>query len=179
MLDSAFGWLSDLISWFGQFFPRWVIVPTTHGAVKFVRGHKVVTLGPGWHIYWPLLTTFMEYPTARQATDLRTQTLTTRDEKTIVVGGIIVYEIRDLEKILAHTFDAEQTIKDISMGAIHDVCARRSWAELKAPGLDVALRKEVRKRLHDYGIRVLRVTLTDLAPTRVIKLMMAQSTEGL
>lgn len=179
MMDSAFGWLSSLIEWVGQFFPRWTVVAPTHGWIKFVRGHRIVTGGAQIVWWWPATTKFEEYPVARQAVDLRTQTMTTSDNKVIAIGGLVVYEISDLEKILAHTFDPEQTIKDIAMGAIHDVCSAKTWNELKSKGFDRDLRREVAKRLLPYGVRVIRTTLSDLAPARVIKLMQTMAQEGL
>lgn len=179
----AFAWISELVGWFGQVFPRWIILDTTQGAIKFVRGWKVVTLSPGWHVYWPLTTKLSTYPTARQADDLRTQTIVTTDDKTIAVGGLIVYEVDDVEKILAHTFQPEQTIKDIALSAIHDVCCRLSWDEIKeqqrSGAIDKKLRAEVKKSLDGYGVRVLKTMLTDLAPCRVIKVLQTTSQDGL
>lgn len=182
-MDAAFAWVGQIVDWFGQFLPRWTIVKTTHAAVKFVRGHKVVALGPGWHLYWPLTTEFESYPVVRQAADLRTQTLMTTDGKTLVVGGLVVYEIRDIAAILAHTWDPEQTIKDIALSAVHDVLVCMSWVDIRTAQesgtLNLRLRKRVRAELERYGVRVLKTTLTDLAQARVYKLMNSTSQDGI
>jgi regulator of protease activity HflC (stomatin/prohibitin superfamily) len=180
-MDGALAWVSEIARWIGQFVPRWEIVDTTQGAVKFVRGSQVHKLGPGWHVYWPLTTRFNTYPIVRQATDLRPQSLVTLDDRSILVGGLIVYEIHDVEAILARTFDPDDTIKDISLSAIHDVCCQKTWDELKqgqrSGALDRELRREAKKGLDDYGVRVLKMTLTDLAPCRVLKLVQSTSKE--
>lgn len=182
-MDAALAWVGHLAEWFGKFFPRWVIVNTTHAGVKFVRGKKVIPLPPGVHWYWPATTDLEIYPTARQAADLRTQTLMTTDGKTLVVGGLIVYQIVDIEAILAHTWDPEQTIKDIALSAIHDVLVRLSWIDIRTEQehgtLALRLRKRVRQELAKYGVKVLKVTLTDLAQTRVYKLIQSQSQDGI
>jgi regulator of protease activity HflC (stomatin/prohibitin superfamily) len=182
-MDGAFAWIGQIVEWFGQFFPRWTIIRTTHAGVKFVKGKKTVALGPGWHVWWPLTTDLLVHPVARQAADLRTQTLMTTDGKTLVVGGLIVYEIKDIEAILAHTWDPDQTIKDITLSAIHDVLVRMSWVEVRTGQelgtLGLKLRRRARRELDKYGVRVLRVTITDLAQTRVYKLMQSTSTDGL
>jgi regulator of protease activity HflC (stomatin/prohibitin superfamily) len=174
-VSEAFVWLSDLIKWFGEFFPRWRIVNTTKGAVKWVWGKRVVKLGPGWHVYWPFSTQFQMYPTARQATDLRPQVVTTADNRTVLVGGLITYEIVDIEAILARTYDPEETIADIALTAFHSVCCRKTWAELRdgqtSGMLDKEIRFVARKFLGPYGVRVLKTSLTDLAPTQVMKLV--------
>jgi hypothetical protein len=57
---------------------------------------------------------------------------------------------------------------------VHDVCCQRTWEELKQEQrtgkLDRELRREAKKGLESYGVRVLKMTLTDLAPCRVFKL---------
>lgn len=174
-MAEAFAWIGQIFEWIGQFFPHLKIVPTTAAAIKFIRGSKVVPLGPGWHWYWPFTTMFVEYPVARQAVDLRAQTIVTRDDKTIVVGGLIVFEIVDIERCLAHTYDPEDTIKDISLSAIHDVVCQYTWEDLKEAQrngkLNKKLREEVRRGLQPYGVRLIKATLTDLAICRVFKLM--------
>lgn len=182
MLDTALGWVGQIAEWVGKFIPRWEIVNPVYGAIKFVRGSRVVPLGPGIHWYWPVTTEFHTHPIARQAVDLRAQTLVTTDDRSIVVGGLIVYKIEDIAKIVACTYDEDQTIRDIALSAIHDVCSQFSWADLKAEyrkgTLDTKLRREAQKGLDDYGVRVLKTTLTDLAPCRVIKLLQTTSKEG-
>jgi regulator of protease activity HflC (stomatin/prohibitin superfamily) len=181
-MESALAWIGHIASWIGQWIPRWIIVTTTHGAVKFVRGHTVVTCAPGVHWYWPVLTMFLVHPIARQTANLRSQTVMTSDERTIAVGGMIVYEIADIEKIIAHTFDPDETIKDIAVSSVHDVCCQLSWAEIREyqrnGQLDTKLKKEARRDLERYGVRVLKMTLTDLAQCRVLKVINSTSQDA-
>lgn len=174
-MNEALAWIGQLIDWVGRFVPRWVILDTTEGAVKYIRGSKVVALGAGIHWYWPLVTTWQTYPTARQADDLRSQTIVTMDDKTIIVGGMLVYEVKDIEKLLAHTHNPATTVTDIALTAVHDVCCRHTWEELKAGQrkgtLDTKLKNTAQDALSDYGVKVVKCMLTDLAPTRVIKVM--------
>jgi regulator of protease activity HflC (stomatin/prohibitin superfamily) len=178
-VESAFAWLGNLIDWFGQWVPRFEIVDTTQGAVKWIGGKKVVVLPPGQHWYWPIRTKFQSYPTARQSEDLRTQTLVTKDNVTVVVGGLVVYEIRDLEAILAHTFDPAQTIKEIALTAVSRVVVEKTWPQLKEEHetgqLGKALKSALTRELSIYGVRVLKASLTDLAPTKVYKLIQSTS----
>ena len=174
-MEQAFAWLNDLIHWFAQFVPRWAIIGPTHGGCKFVWGSHVKTLGPGWHLWWPLSTHLHVYPTARQATDLRAQVITTSDDKSILVGGLITYEIKDIEAILARTYDPEETINDLALTAFHEVCCRKDWQTIKdgqkTGALDREIRESARKALERYGVRVLKTSLTDLAPCTVMKLV--------
>lgn len=172
----AFEWLGDIAQRLVDLLPKIEIVDNAHGAVKFVFGHKIVALGPGWHWYWPITTKMIVYPTARQSSDLRTITTVTNDNVTLLVGGMVVYEITDIEPILAHTWDVENTIHDLAIGAISDVvCGRYSYAQLierKHSGeLDAELRERLSQELKSYGINVIATRLPDLCPVRVYKVV--------
>lgn len=181
-MDSALAWVGQVAAWIGQWIPRWVIVTTTCAAVKFVKGHTVVSCAPGIHWYWPVTTIFLMHPTARQTVNLRAQTVMTSDGRTIVVGGMVVYEIADIQKILAHTYDPDETIKDIAMSSAHDVCCQLAWDDLREQqrngALDRKLKVEARKDLDSYGVKVLKMTLTDLAPCRVLKIVNSMSQDA-
>lgn len=180
-MDKAFAWVQSLVEWFGRLIPRWHIVDTTHGWVKWVGGNRIKSGGAQIVWYWPCRTKFEEYPTARQTTPLPSQVVTTTDEKVVVVSGLLVYDIFDLEKVLAHTFDPEDTIKDIATSSLHDVCVKMSWEELrKGQGktLDTKLRNEAKKALEDYGVRVIKFTLTTCAPTTVLREIRSNFMEG-
>lgn len=183
-MDSALAWVGQIAEWIGKFIPRWEILNTTMGGVKFVKGSRVVALGPGIHWYWPVTTDFQVYPTARQADSLQSQSIVTADEpeRTIVVAGMIVYEVADIKKLIAFTYDPQNTIRDIALSAIHDVCAKMKWEDIKqgqrAGTLDTKLKNEARKALEPYGVNVLKTMLTDLAPARVLRLIQTTGKDG-
>ena len=181
-MQGAFEWISWIAQWLGQFVPRKVILDTTMGGVKFVGGNVPKILGPGTHWYWPWHTMFQAYPTVRQTDELRSQTLTTADDKVIMVAGLITYEVFDLTPLLVETFDAATLVKERSLAGVHDACCRMSWEELKAEQrkgtLNTKLKNAVKRELQDYGVAVLEVSLTDLAPTRVLKVMQSVITEA-
>lgn len=180
-MNEALAWIGWIAEWVGRWIPRWEILDLTEGAVKFKRGRFPVFCGPGVHWYWPVTTRWQTYPTARQADRLQTQTIVTMDDKTIVVGGMIVYSVVDLLVLLTTAHSAAVTIKDITLTAIHDVCCRLTWDQLKQEQrrgtLDTKLKNAAQDALRDYGVKVAKVMLTDMAPARVLKLMQSTSQE--
>jgi regulator of protease activity HflC (stomatin/prohibitin superfamily) len=177
----AFDWISSFIEWFGKFFPRWVILDTTEGAVKFVRGKKAIALAAGIHWYWPIMTKMQGYPTAFQADRLPSQTITTTDDKVIIVGSMISYTVDDILPLVATTHSAATTVSNLALSAVHDTCCRMSWEELKVEQrkgtLDTKLRNMAQRRLAKYGVKIDELVLIDLAPTRVLKLLQSTSQE--
>ena len=196
-MDAALAWVGWIAEWFAKWVPKVEIVPTTHKAVKFRRGDEVIPLGPGVHVYWPLITEFRVYDfavlglangtfevrvfaSARQAVDLRPQVLTLKDDKTVLLGALITYEIEDIEKALAHTWDIEESVKDSALSAATEVCAALTWPELKelqqTGKINIRLRASARNVLRDYGVNVIKMNLTDLALAKVYKLVQSNNT---
>lgn len=179
-MDAALAWVGWIAEWFAKWVPKVEIVPTTHKAVKFRRGDEVIPLGPGVHVYWPLITEFRVYASARQAVDLRPQVLTLKDDKTVLLGALITYEIEDIEKALAHTWDIEESVKDSALSAATEVCAALTWPELKelqqTGKINIRLRASARNVLRDYGVNVIKMNLTDLALAKVYKLVQSNNT---
>ena len=175
-IESALGWIGAIVEWFGQFLPRWTVVDTVHAWVKWRKGTDISSGGAGivWH--WPAVSILKVYPVARQALDLRAQTLSTKEGKTVLVGGLLTFRVNDIERALTQTWDLDETVKDTALTAIHAVITKLTFDEIKAGeqdgSLNKSLRSEARKVLDTYGIFVIKLSLTDLAPTRVIKLAM-------
>lgn len=195
-MEAALGWIGDLVRWVVQFFPHSVLIRFTHAGVKFKRGrHRVVMLcdngmpfpvfhvfwlwyipliyiwleRSGLHWYWPVVTEYETYPIKRQTTTLDNQTLCTQDGKVIGVGGIVVTEIEDIELLLTETYDPEDTIRDYALNAITDVVSRNDFAFLQGERrkTNTQLTSTLRNELKDFGVKVIRVSLSDFVPLNV------------
>lgn len=193
-MTGAFEWIGWIAERLGQFIPRWQVVDTRHGAVKWrtvlfrdlVRfrwdpSAKVTVYDHGFVVWFPLFTEFEVYPTEYQTMPLTAQDIVTTDGRTVTARGVMAYEIEDLELILARTFDPEDTVRDIAATSFHDVLCHQSWEELqKGQGrtLDTKLKNEAQKDLKERGVKVHKFTLTSLAPARVLRLVQSTSTEG-
>jgi regulator of protease activity HflC (stomatin/prohibitin superfamily) len=183
VIDSALGWIGDIVRWCAQFIPRWHVLSPTVAAIKQIGwsfrrkkfpGVRRVVQREGIVFWWPATTELMLWPVARQANNLQSQTIVTTDGKTFIVGGLIVFEIEDVEKAVCETYDTDDTIRDLALAAIHDACIMYSAEELHAANrsgrLNTAMKREAHTRLQPFGVRVLAVRLTDLAPCRVYRL---------
>jgi hypothetical protein len=93
----------------------------------------------------------------------------------------VSYSVTDILPLVAGTHSAVTTVKNLAMTAVHDVCCRMSWEELKGEQrkgtLDTKLRNMAQRMLTKYGVHVEQLTLIDLAPARVLKLMQSTSNE--
>lgn len=171
-MGAAFAWIGEIAKFFGSFFPRLLIVKSSHRAVKYVCGHKRVLLQPGVHVYWPIVTEIEVCAVVRQVLNLPTQLLETEDGHTVAVGGLIVYEIVDAETFLADNENAYEALDDVATGAIRKVIVSTKLQELRSgrAKLDGRLTRETQKLLSDFGVRVMYARLTDFARVRALHL---------
>lgn len=180
-MSEALAWIGQIAEWVGRWIPRWEILDTTEGAIKYVGGSKVKVCKPGIHFYWPARTKFFTYPTARQTDRLETQTMTSKDGKTFMAAGTMTYRVADLMKLLPVTHSPTTTVIDLAMTALHDVLCKYDWAELqrkqRAGTLKTELRNVAQRGLEEFGVEVIMLKLNTLAPCRVIKVSQSTSTE--
>ncbi len=179
-MEGALAWLGQIIEWIGRFIPRIVILDVRVAGVKFVRGGKVKVCPPGGlYFYWPIITTFDTYPAVRQVDDLRTQTFVTKDDKVIAAGGMIIYSVHNVEWALTKVHNVMRSVNDITLTCVHEICCRMDWETLKKEQrdgtLDTKLKNAAKSDLHEYGILVEKVMLTDLTPCRVLKIVQSVS----
>jgi len=176
-MEAALGWLGDLIRAMLLIVPQLILVRATHAGVRFRHGCTVVELthqngvgGTGLHIYWPLVTEYEVVPIKRQTTNLDAQYLCTKDGQTIGVGGILVYEIDNVVSLLTECYDYEDTIRDLALATVKSVIVQHDIDRLRTESkkIDQELTKDLRNQLRRFGVKTIRVTLSDLAPCRVV-----------
>ena len=193
-MESAFGWLGEIFSTLLNFIPQIIIVRATHAGVKFKAGRTVKVLNPdngifmpywallfGWipylwfrrtgvHFYWPVVTECEVVPVKRQTTKLVQQYLCTADEKTLGVGGILVFEVSDIEKLLTECYDYEETIRDLALTSIKSVITSHRLDTLlqQSEEVDKELTKTLRSELRPFGVKTIKATLSDLIPCKMI-----------
>jgi len=174
--DALFDQLGSLVERLFSLIPSLIVVPTTDAGVAFVRG-KPRLLPPGcMRLYLPVWTEIVTGPIVRQTLNLPTQVLATKPASrkksdSIVVGGIVVYEIRDFVKAHTSFHDLDDAIRDIALASIKDCLWGKTWAEIYAESTEVdkLLKQDLTKKLCRYGVKINNVFLSDLSPCLVIK----------
>jgi regulator of protease activity HflC (stomatin/prohibitin superfamily) len=181
-METAFTWLSQIFEAILKFILRVLIVRATHAGVKWRHGCDVKPLMPGLHVYWPLVTEIEIIVAARQTINLSSQVLTTKDNKKVVVGTVVVYKIRDIVQAIGKiNWDVDTTIHDITQAAVVSVIAKHTLQELldmiPPDQLNDLLTIATRKELRQFGVFVSRCKLTDFADCKVFKLVTNDSNQ--
>jgi regulator of protease activity HflC (stomatin/prohibitin superfamily) len=169
-MEGAFAWLSQIIEALLQFIPRRVIVKATERGVKWTLWQEPKEMKPGFRVWWPLITAIEVVVVARQSFNTPTQALETKDGKTVVAGGVIIYKINDVVQAIGKSnWCPESTAQDITQAAVMSVVSQWKHDELLEnidEKVEQQLTEKCRKDLRQFGIYPTRVALTDFSATR-------------
>jgi regulator of protease activity HflC (stomatin/prohibitin superfamily) len=171
-MESAFAWVSQLMEWLASFVPRVRIVRSTHAGVRFRHGKTAVAMRPGVHIFWPIVTEVEIIPVARQTHNLPSQSLLTKDGHQVVVGGVVIYAIKDIVATLSRNWDVNDTINDITMVAITEIITSHDLEYIQTNVSDEVQKKLTQvtgKQLRRYGVKVYKTALTDFSTAFILK----------
>lgn len=102
---------------------------------------------------------------------LREQTLTTKDNVTIVVKAVIKYEIKDAKQILLEVNDAYDAVADMTQGIIRDFIIDRNYVDCNSPDLGKDITLKARQEAVNWGIKIRTITITDLGKMTSIRLL--------
>ena len=194
-MDAALGWLGDVVKFLITCCPHITTVKTTDEALKWVRGSEEVLLTSangnrsvipklqrkfpfcsfprtGIHWYVPVLTDFVSIAIRRQTVNLQDQYLTTKDSKSVGVGGILVWEVSNTRVLLTSCEDYEDTMRDISLAVVKRVVTTQDfqWFIDNPVDTDKLLTAAIRKELNSFGIKTIRFTLSDFCSIRPLGL---------
>ena len=164
MLDKLIQVLID----FGKDVLPFYIVEEWSGGVHFRFGHflKPCTTGVHWKI--PFFDSIYQTLTITQSLDMNPQSVTTKDDKSIVVKGVIRYHVGDVVPYMFRVHPADALV-DTAQSLIRHTIETKRWDELKNIGDELTL--GIAEEVREWGIVVEQVTLTDLALIKSIRVI--------
>jgi len=132
------------------------------------------TLETGLHWKWPVLEDVVSVLACVTTMPLQPQTLTTSDDKSVVVAAIVKYQISKPEPYVTDIWDQKDVLADVAMGSVQQAVSGATYTELVSAPPEEKILKMVRKETLRYGFDVLKVTFTDIGKIRSIRLIQAQ-----
>jgi len=144
--------------------PRLIIIKSYEGGVKWVRGKNIKTMGPGIYVYLPLITHIKIDTVALQPHDLPFQSLTTKDNKTVVLSTVLNIRILDVRKAFGETPDIQTVICDIGRSAVAREVFGLTYEQLKLSieEEDDSITSKVQSDLEEYGVFVEQVKIIEM-----------------
>jgi regulator of protease activity HflC (stomatin/prohibitin superfamily) len=162
--------LIDVVLSFGaQLLPIYVIDAFDEGVLLRFGKFKYIAK-PGLHWKIPFVDQVVTATIVTTTMHLNSQSLTTLDNKNIVLRAVVKYKVKDIEKFILEVMDSRDAIGDVAMGCIREVVMLREWDDLLKNPIDDIITKHVKTECRRWGVEIAKVTLTDLSITRSLRL---------
>lgn len=150
----------------------WIVVSPWEKAIVVRCGRYVRCLVPGIHLCIPLLDKANIQNSRLRVINVPTQTLSTRDHKTIIVGGTVAFRVADLLILLSQLQQPEDGLVELTQERVARCVTTTSSGDLSCEGINRQVNSELDGA--KYGLSDLRFYVTDYAYTRTIRLIMDQ-----
>lgn len=166
MLDKLIDFFLNLIE---DILPITFVKEYDRGVV-FRAGKYRSTLEPGpwWKI--PFIDKVETTCVTTTTINVPTQSLTTSDQKQIVVKAVVKYKITDIKAFYLNVQDAKDAISDTTQAIIKERITGKTWMECADNQMDNDITKKVRGAVKHWGIEIEKVTLTDIGLIRSLRL---------
>ena len=166
----GFDRLIDLIVEFLEFFRFCTIVDAYQQAVVLRLGKYHKILEPGWHFLIPCyIDKALPATVVTNTTKLGSQSLTTKDDKSVVLAAVVTWEVRDIKKYLLSVEGDKEAMEDTAYGSIATYVLSHNWSELITQTAMDEITATVRKKAFKYGIEIQLVQFSDLVVTESYK----------
>ena len=161
--------LIDLIVTFiGDVIPFKIVDQWEKGVhLRFGKFIQVVEPGLNWKV--PFFDQILTTPVITQTVNLSSQTVTSEDEKSVVLSSIVRYHIYDVKKFLLGVMHANDALVDTTQGIIRDMVEGCKWSDLY--DLTNVVTPEVNEQVEKWGITVEQVSFPDLGQIQTYRII--------
>ena len=159
-LKEVFDYLTKLLQW-------WVIVEPWEAGLRVRMGKKIKLLTAGIYFRIPLVDAVYIQETRMRMISLNSQTVTTKDGKTITMFSSIGYSINNISRLYETIAQPDSTIANTILGAIADYVATNNVIDCSPS----AIEEKVKAKLttFDYGITFEHVKVTGYSIVRTYR----------
>lgn len=152
--------LIDIIVTFIHDFLPFKIVNQWEEGVHLRNGKFIRVVKPGLNFKVSFFDNIITTPVITQTVNLRSQTVTSKDEKSIVLSSIVRYHVHDVEKFLLGVMHANDVLVDTTQGIIRDIVEDTDWNDLV--DLTNKVLPIVNEQVNKWGITIELVSFPDL-----------------
>lgn len=159
-MDTVFGWIGQIVEWFGLFIPRRVIVRKTDKLVKYLWDGSVDVENAGLRWYWPITTEITEITVVRQPLNIDIIQFTTKDGKSCAADCSVTFYIEDPIKYLTENWDSAYALSELISAVLCKKLRSMTFHEIQEnEEIDTELTELVFTDCESFGIEVEYVRL--------------------
>jgi regulator of protease activity HflC (stomatin/prohibitin superfamily) len=162
--------IDKLFELWDDFWPI-VIIEHYNRGVRTRWGVKQEILNPGRHYKVPFIDTIHTAMVKTTTLSPAEQSLTTKDDKSVVIRITIKYEVVDVATLLLECNGAQEAISDIAQGIVQQSISTRSWDECKNGEFLSEISRRIKLEAKKWGLEVTLVTVSDLQQMRSIRIL--------
>lgn len=165
-------WFQALLEWLRMFWP-FIIVMHFERGVRYWRGQIVGgNLEPNWYWCVPFFMHVETIPVKPDILRLYNMNISTQDDVAIRLRANVRFEITDAIAAWNNVQDYKDNMADEARTHIARVVRGREYAELLADQdkIERECKNEMNAVVKEWGIKVIRVGITDFTKTRDISL---------
>lgn len=163
LIDFLISILNDLLPFF--------IIKEYQQAVHLRGGVFLRVVEKGFHFKIPFYDEFITQHTVVTTHNLPPQSLVTKDNRNLVVRGMIKYKVTDVKTFILEVFDSKDALSDITQAIIKNIIMNSTYQQCMDPEIDNLITKKTRIESKKWGVETLQVTLTDIAEMRSFRIL--------
>jgi len=161
----------DLLDRITSLIPRLYYVQPDEAGVRVTLGNRIKAIGPGPWLYWPVVQDITVVVNTAQVVDLRGQSVIS-DGKDYIISGAIMYRIDNAEKAILAVQNFDQSLQVLSLGIIANYSKSHNLGHSDAfELLQTEILKGVREAASGWGLKIMKVYLTDLGNVSNIRVI--------
>lgn len=154
-------------------FRPWLVLAPWEAGIRIRMGKRVAVLQPGFNWRIPGIDRISVQTTRMRVSQLPTQTMTTHDNRTLVLGANVAYSIRDIRRLYDSLHHAEDTIRCLASEAIAEtINDGRGLLTPRAVAMEASVLAA--ERLQRFGLGDVQINMTDFAFVRTYRLISDQ-----
>lgn len=148
-----------------------IIQPDERG-VRLFCGQVTTNLGPGVYWCWPFIGQIKTRSVVEQVVDLRVQSLTTVDGKSVAAGLKLSYKIVNVCKAFYEVWDLDMAVHAEATGHLALSICERTWEECQdREEIQDEILRSMNSKVKHWGVRVVSTTLNDLCLHRCYRII--------
>lgn len=164
--------IQKIDSLWDEYIKFWFKVYQYQEVVILRNGKYHRTKGPGQYFKWPFFEEAVHVLIIPTTHDLKQQTLVTKDDKTVTVRGMVKAKVDDSKKFALEVYDQVDALGDTTMGIIARLVMDSEYKDLLNSDYNINNQITIKARAaaKPYGIYVMQVTLTEIAPSKALRI---------
>lgn len=136
---------------------------------NWLRTKTVIAQGFHWKI--PVFDSIETIVIKPKTIDMLPQSMTTKDNVSVMAAAIIKYEVEDVKKAILEANTPTEAISDMVQGIIRDKIADRNWSECNTSKLVSDISRTARAEAKEWGLTIIKVTLTDMVRSSYVRFL--------